>query len=1136
MDAFERVRELAREKNKQVREGLSDPLKALILSSVLASKASLELWPLDPSSTLLNGSLAVLARLDGAIYHVNNISQDDLALLIAHELGHFYVHAMENATSCSQDDVDISAPDEASLVGVDRVAGYGARERQELQANVFAREFLLPRSQARMLYLDQGKTPAAIAISLGLPLAVVRQQLIDALLIPKDTVHELDNHENEDLPLDSFQAKAATFSGAPLLLEAGPGTGKTRTLIARIVHLIKQNVDPASIVALTFSNKAAQEISERVGRVLPAEVANIWTGTFHAFGLEFIRKYHDHPNLGYSPDVAIIDRSEAVGLLEEVLPLLPLQHYKNLWDPLVYLKDILGAISRAKDELVSPSSYRQLAQQMLDKSRDDDSRKTAEKALEVARVYERYDELLKKHKLLDFGDLIMKPALLLEEDDTLRLSLQMQYRHVLVDEYQDVNRASAKLLKSIAGDGSRIWVVGDARQSIYRFRGASAANIARFNVDFPGAERLNLGMNYRSTQEITNAYCGFSDSMVVSTEMPPLQLTANRGRNDVTPEVRQVRDEEDEQAAAAASVHELEGAGVPLREQAMLFRTNSRLSAFASALETRGIAVLHLGSLFEREEIRNLLSLLSFIVDTAGSSLVRLATMEPYQIPLPDVSLFFAYRRQVGARALEALKEASKLEGISEAGRKGFADLTKDLDGFDIGTSPWDVLFKYLFERSKLLKTLVESEDIRNQLKCVAIWQLLNFVREPILRGKGPPIYRLLERIRHLVLLGDERDLRQIPNAARHANAVKMLTIHGSKGLEFEAVHIPGMTKGQLPGNYRGVRCSPPDGMVEEALSVTGREYTKEIHIAEEECLYFVAMSRARTHLRHYASASKPSGFISRVKPPLRNVWPVPLVEKPSSSIKEWVLPNAESGSGTIDAERLSQFEKCPRRFLYSYLLELEGRQQETPFIKAHNCVYETIRAAKKLGSTWSKDWLLQQLEAVWKDRGPLDHAYEKDYRNIAQQTILNFHTVCEGLDFQEVEALIVDLVHGKVEVNPDQIARLTDGTMLIRRIRTGKVSDEEEDEWIYTFYHASASERYGQGRYQVEAVHLTSNTRTVITPSSKKMKNRIEKATISVQNIRAGTFPPQPDPFTCPRCPHFFYCPALPDGMAHFL
>ena len=361
-----------------------------------------------------------------------------------------------------------------------------------------------------------------------------------------------------------------------------------------------------------------------------------------------------------------------------------------------------------------------------------------------------------------------------------------------------------------------------------------------------------------------------------------------------------------------------------------------------------------------------------------------------------------------------------------------------------------------------------------------------------------------------------------------------MLTIHGSKGVEFEAVHLPGMTRGRVPLQYRGIRCAPPDGMIDEAGAQSGKDYHRSIHAAEEECLYFVAMSRARSHLRHYGLTARLSDFIAKVIPPLSLVTDFPLSSLPAGAVKSWTVP-VMAGTGLIDADQLSRLDparsSCPRRFLYTYLLGLAGRQRETPFVKAHDCVYETIRAAKEHGKASDTPWLRQQLDVSWKERGPLEHAYEPDYRRIAEQTIANFGAACAGLDIQQVEAFSVDLLHGKVEVNPDQVAKRANGTMLLRRIRTGKLSSKEEDEWVYTFYHAAGSDRYGAGKYEVEAVHLTGNTQTLIAPSQTKIKNRMEKASAAAASIRAGQVPPQTDAFNCPRCPHFFYCPVLPEG-----
>lgn len=296
------------------------------------------------------------------------------------------------------------------------------------------------------------------------------------------------------------------------MLQAGPGTGKTRTLVARVESLFNDGIDPRRILLLTFSNKAAAEMSERIARKQPHAAAALWVGTFHGFGLDLLRRFHDLCDLPAEP--RLMDRSEAVELLEEEFLRLNLVHYRNLYDPSQNIVDILNAISRAKDEVTDALQYRALAQEMLNSASSAEERETAERALEVAVVYDTYEKIKKQRGCLDFGDLVMRPVQLLETNEELRQQLQHNYQHVMVDEYQDVNRSSIRLLKALKPDGENLWVVGDAKQSIYRFRGASSFNISRFCVDdFPGGESQSLEINYRSVSEIVTAFSEFASEM-----------------------------------------------------------------------------------------------------------------------------------------------------------------------------------------------------------------------------------------------------------------------------------------------------------------------------------------------------------------------------------------------------------------------------------------------------------------------------------------------------------------------------------------------------------------------------------------------------------------------------------------------
>ena len=485
MDAFEAIRQHAARLHAEVVERGADSLQPRSLVDAAIAKLELEVVLLEVGNVALKGARALYDEQSGTINCEKVEDKIERILLIAHEIAHAEIHSI--ATQCGTEDIDPSRPQESSPVGFARVEDYGPRERRELQANVFAREFLFPRYLARKLHIDESLGAREISGKTQLPINLIREQLFDGLLLPEhtDPLPSTPTEQESVFNPNPSQARAADHRGAPFLLQAGPGTGKTQTLIARVISLLKDGVDPSTILVLTFSNRAAGELSERIALTKPDAVQNIWIGTFHAFGLDLVRRFHDRLDLPANP--ALFDKSDAIDLLEESLPLLDLVHYRNLFNPGWILPDVISAISRAKDELCGPSRYRELAEVMLKAAKNEDEHKTAEKCLEVASIYEQYENVKKAKGAVDFGDLIMMPTRLLESDQELLKALQARHRHILVDEYQDVNRASARLLQAVAGEGANLWVVGDSRQSIYRFRGASSANMDFVQPGLPGS-------------------------------------------------------------------------------------------------------------------------------------------------------------------------------------------------------------------------------------------------------------------------------------------------------------------------------------------------------------------------------------------------------------------------------------------------------------------------------------------------------------------------------------------------------------------------------------------------------------------------------------------------------------------------
>ena len=847
-----------------------------------------------------------------------------------------------------------------------------------------------------------------------------------------------------------------------------------------------------------------------------------------------------HGLLALPPHPTLVDRSDAIEILQEILPTLPLVHYRNLWDPEMVLRDVVAAFARAKDELTQPARYRALGQAMLARAASNEDRVAAEKCLEVASIFDIYEQALRERDAVDFGDLIMRPALLLESDPAVARTARLRHRHLLVDEYQDVNRASARLLKAVAGDGKRLWVVGDARQSIYRFRGASATNMAHFGTDYVGAVFDQLDVNYRSTEQIVDSLVAVAPRMGASAGMLPLAITADRGRGPTKPQIRRSETLDDEAEGVAASVRALQSSGVALREQAVLCRSNSRLNAMAAALEARGIPVLHLGSLFEREEVRDLLALLSLIVEPCGDGLLRVAALPRYDVSLQDVHAAARYLRSTDRAALSSLKSLAEADGVSTEGAAALRRLAVDLAGLAPSASAWELLSSYLLDRTDLVREMARATTVAARMRAVAVWQFLNFVRAPSPRRAGRRAQRTLDRVRQLVLLAEERDLRQVPAAALHMDAVRLMTVHGSKGLEFEAVHVPGLTKASFPTSNRGQRCPPPVGMLEGAEALSVKEELRRSHDDEEECLFFVALSRARTFLRLYVTRKLANGN-NRSASPFLGWLPRALFDEitqpatvllPPDTRRRTAVVMRRGSKWSVTDSGLRGYEKCPRRFFYTYVLGLRAARKRTAFSQTHDCLYELMRwlAGARRESEPTGAEAAAAFEAIWQARGPVDHAFCEDYRRLGSRLVAALVRAGAGRRFREAKPLAFDLPNGRVVVEPNELAEWPDGTVAVRRVRTGHKRVEEYDRLEYALYRLAADERFGGGA-TVEALHLTDGTAETVNITARKLANRRSRSDDMLGRIGDGWFPPQPDPVACPRCPHFFICPSMPRG-----
>jgi len=370
-------------------------------------------------------------------------------------------------------------------------------------------------------------------------------------------------------------------------------------------------------------------------------------------------------------------------------------------------------------------------------------------------------------------------------------------------------------------------------------------------------------------------------------------------------------------------------------------------------------------------------------------------------------------------------------------------------------------------------------------------------------------------------------------------DAVRLMTVHGSKGLEFEAVHIPGLTVSSFPTSTRGQRCPPPVGMVAGAETLTIAEESKLAQEHEEQCLFFVALSRACMYLRIYrarfqdnGNKRSPSPFLAWVAANVQQIDDPAILPLPPGMLHLTPITVSRTSASDITDSKLSLYEKCPRRYFYTHILGLGGARKATAFSRTHDCLYELI------------DWLAdtrrianpsiaeaeRAFEEMWQAHGPKDHGFAVDYRRLASRLISALIRSGAGQRFREAKPLAIDFPNGRVIVEPDEMADLPDGTVILRRVRTGQKRSDEYDRLDYTLYQLAGESHFSTG-FELQALHLTDEILEPVEITARKLQNRRVSSDQMLRSIAGGLFPTEVDSVSCPRCPHFFVCAAAPKG-----
>lgn len=1102
MTPFRRAREAAIDLRRSVLGALADrPMRSGdVIATVAAEGAEdFEIKPVPPGDELLGSSDALLMRVRRLILVRDDASSAEQAFLAAHEFGHWKLHPKEHDGCGHVIDAALRAAGDESA-GTQKVEAYGVRERTELQANLFGRELLLPRSLARALFLA-GKSASVIARELDLPMELVRQQLLDVLLLP--SMEAPTEAPDAHVVPTQEQRAAAQSTAAVSLVTAGPGTGKTTTLLLRVQRLLERGAKPSEILILTFANRAARELADRMQVLGIGDAHEMWIGTFHAFGLEFLRKNHER--FGLTPRFGVADKMAQIALLEPHIYQLGLTAFNPLGDPLDWLNQTVNIIQRAKDELVNAQEFARA----VEKDAADTPGDVLAQQRDIARLFVCYEQKLRERgNLVDMGDLVMTPALALEKDYTAYTSSVGRFKHVLVDEYQDVNRASARLVKALEKPADSLWVVGDARQAIYRFRGASMRNILGFGQDFPKFQPFALNENRRSHTEIVRIFEQTGKASNPLQEALPLEdVMSVRGASGVLPV--HVRCPSDSVVLGELVAHAKRlRPEVPCRKQVVLASTHDTCGAAADALNAAGVPALHLGDIFQRPEVRDVLSLLLLFIDRSGSALVRVSGMPGLAWPAGDVEQLLAWLRDERPVPLSWLRAPP--EGLSAAAAPVLQRYREVFDGLKATDSPWDVACALLLDRTDFLRPLLAGNTMPDITRRLALWQLLYHLRAPDGSSKFQTVGGFMSGLRKRLRIGDDRELRIPPPEADALDAVAVMTIHGSKGLEFEAVHLVDIDAWHF-------RASADSALMPTSLlaSVTSRDVSEPD--AEAANKLYVALSRAKKHLILYEDMSRYKAqcveAISEAEPLLHVVegkHALPAAPPVLATRPHW------TPTGPVELNALQSFYICPRRFYYDTVRGLSPSAGLHPAAVVESAVMRDLFAQHGAATGQPSGELkraLAQLGAEYRESLPHLQAYADQLLSAGRRWI--------GADRTTMAPPIDIACNGlPVRVSAHRIEK-AESVVTLHFVRTRPQSHAKgQQQALRWMLHHLAKRR---SNLSLSArIHVLSTGETVVV--GPRFDSWMDQA---ADDLRAGVDAARPNRWNCPKCRHFLYCPA---------
>ncbi len=866
--------------------------------------------------------------------------------------------------------------------------------------------------------------------------------------------------------LNAAQRRAVTHGPGPLLIVAGAGTGKTTVITRRLAWLIdQQKVAADQVLVLTFTDKAAQELEERVDRLLPYGYVDLWVSTFHSFG-ERILSQHGL-EVGLDSGFKVVTPAQAWFLVRGHLDEFQLKYYKPLGSPTRFIRALLQHFSRVKDENVTPENYLAFATTnaaTVRKKKDPAAREAAEKIVEVARAFMVYERLLRDRGFLDFGDLITWTWRLFKTRPSLLGQYRQQFKYILVDEFQDTNIAQYQLVKLLAAPGDNLAVCGDDDQSVYKFRGAALSNILEFKADYPKAAEVVLVENYRSHQNILDlAYHFIQHNNPYRLEASLKQETGTALATPISKQLTATRAEpgfiehlhaptvQAEAAGVVAKIVVLQEKGSAWSDCAILVRANHQAEAFTAALAAAGVPFQFVASrgLFTRPEIIDLISYLKLLDNYHESAALARVLISQFRIGSFDLARLGQRASRHTTSLFESMQSASTADGFAAKTIDRFRQVERQVRAhteFAARKPVSQVVYRAVQDLGVLKRLAAEPEALAAD-KVLNLNKFLQHALEFERTAEEKSLGSFMASLKLSLEVGEDP---APASAIEGPDAVRVMTVHAAKGLEFGHVFIVSLVDKQFPSVGRREEIELHPSLVKEILP------PGDIHLQEERRLFYVAMTRARDGL--YLTSADDYGGI-RAKKPSRFFGELNLEQyltsprQPVQLTLETTPPAAKTApSGetiaalipdTLSFTQLKAFWTCPYQYRFAHLLNVPGRPKPTfSYGKSIHWALFDLFSRLKQGERLTLDTFKRLFEAAWIGEWYETKTDEQERKRLGWGALERFYRSF-GTTFPKTVALewpfVAKIGEFKIRGVIDRIDELPDGTVEIVDYKTGQ-------------------------------------------------------------------------------------------------